>query len=179
MTAAPPRQEFERKFLVLPKLLPNPLPPGERFVQGYLGLEPLQIRIRVIDGRRAFLQFKGADCFESDSLPLPLDQAEYLFQHYLVPGTTLIEKDWHRFPDGPDGRYFELHVFQGTNEGLFVAEIEMPSLDYILSPERLPAWLGPEVTDDPRFKNKKLTLRPFGSWPEKERQEIRQKMGLV
>jgi adenylate cyclase len=175
----PPRQEFERKFLVLPKLLPNPLPTGKRYVQGYLALEPFQVRIRLVNGSDARLEIKGPANFESDTLPLPLDQAEYLLKNGLADGSALVEKSRHVFPQEADGLCWELDVFTGTNDGLFMAEIEMPSLDYVLPPGYLPAWLGPEVTDDPRFKNKKLTLRPFGSWPESERREIRQKMGRV
>jgi CYTH domain-containing protein len=174
----PPRQEFERKFLVLPKLLPQPLPTGQRYVQGYLTLEPFQVRIRFVDGQDARLEIKGPNNFESDPLPLPQDQAEYLIQQGLAAGSALVEKNRHVFPKESDGLYWELDVFLDANDGLMTAEIEMPAMNYQLAPERLPKWLGPEVTDDPRFKNKRLATRPFGSWPENERQEIRQKIGL-
>jgi adenylate cyclase len=175
----PPRQEFERKFLVMPKLLPNPLPTGRRYVQGYLTLEPFQVRIRFVDGQDARLEIKGPNNFESDPLPLPQDQAEYLLRQGLAAGSALVEKNRHVFPQEVDGLYWELDVFLGANDGLIVAEIEMPAMDYVLLPDNLPAWLGPEVTDDSRFKNKRLATQSFGTWSENERLEIRQKMGLV
>jgi CYTH domain-containing protein len=41
----------------------------------------------------------------------------------------------------------------------------------------MPDWLGPEVTGDPRFKNKNLALRPFGGWPKAEQRKVLKIMG--
>lgn len=169
-TPKPPRQEFERKFLVKVRLLPEPQPPCKETCQGYLQLEPLQIRVRIVNDDRAVLEIKGPDNFESSSLELPLRQARYLLQRHLAEGSMTVEKCRHYYP-GPHGLQWEVDIFEGRNAGLVVAEIELPSPQYKL-PKRLPPWVGREVTDDPRFKNKNLARRPFKSWPKRERQAV-------
>ena len=42
------------------------------------------------------------------------------------------------------GRVWEVDVFSGANEGLVVAEVELPSED---AEDDLPSWIGDEVTD--------------------------------
>ena len=61
------------------------------------------------------------------------------------------------------GKYFEVDVFYGDNEGLVMAEIELASPDEAF--ER-PAWLGREVTGDRRFYNSHLLKNPYKLWRE-------------
>ena len=56
---------------------------------------------------------------------------------------------------------FEVDEFYGDNEGLTVAEVELP--DENAAFER-PAWLGEEVTGDPRYYNSMLMKNPFKNW---------------
>ncbi len=63
----------------------------------------------------------------------------------------------------PSGRFFEVDVFYGDNEGLVMAEIELASPDEAF--ER-PAWLGREVTGDRRFYNSHLLKNPYKLWRE-------------
>ena len=51
--------------------------------------------------------------------------------------------------------------FYGDNEGLTVAEIELP--DEQAQFER-PEWLGEEVTGDVRFYNSMLMKNPYKNW---------------
>lgn len=81
----------------------------------------------------------------------------------------LIEKFRHRVPVGH--HCFEVDEFQGANEGLVVAEIELASLNEEFP---RPEWLGDEVTEDTRFYNFRLSSQPFGDWPEEERQAVLQ-----
>jgi adenylate cyclase len=168
----PPRQEFERRFLVIVPFLPAVLPAPARIRQGYTLIEPYQVRFRFVDEKAAFLQLKAKDHFESDELPIPVDQAQHMLDGYRAPGSLDILKDRSAFPPRPDGRYWEYDAFLAENLGLHIAEIETPAEDYPLDPATFPAWVGPEITDDPRFKNKNLTLRPFLSWPEEDRLEV-------
>lgn len=46
---------------------------------------------------------------------------------------------------------WEIDCFHGDLSGLFVAELELPSLDD--RPTELPGWIGEEVTYDSRYKN--------------------------
>jgi len=52
-------------------------------------------------------------------------------------------------------------VFHGDNEGLLVAEVELKAEDDVLE---LPAWVGEEVTGDPRYFNSNLLAHPFSRW---------------
>ncbi len=56
---------------------------------------------------------------------------------------------------------FEVDVFYGSNQGLVMAEIELPSQD---TPFPHPSWLGEEVTGDHRYYNSQLLDKPFSSW---------------
>ena len=56
---------------------------------------------------------------------------------------------------------YEVDEFFGENEGLVIAEIELPSED-VFFPK--PEWLGEEVTGDARYYNSMLTKTPFTSW---------------
>lgn len=61
----------------------------------------------------------------------------------------------------PSGKYFEVDVFYGENEGLVMAEIELDSPD---EPFERPAWLGEEVTGDKRYYNSHLLRYPYRLW---------------
>ena len=52
-------------------------------------------------------------------------------------------------------------MFHGDNEGLIIAEIELPDEDAAF--ER-PEWLGQEVTGDNRYYNAMLSSNPYQSW---------------
>ena len=48
-----------------------------------------------------------------------------------------------------------------VNAGLIVAEVELTSEDQALD---MPAWIGEEVTGDPRYYNANLIKNPFTRW---------------
>jgi CYTH domain-containing protein len=56
---------------------------------------------------------------------------------------------------------WELDCFSGANEGLTLAEIEFETED---QPFERPAWLGKEVSADPRYHNARLARHPFSTW---------------
>jgi adenylate cyclase len=167
----PPRQEFERKFLPILRFLPETLPKPKRLVQGYLAFEPTSVRIRVTDGKKAVVECKGPDQFESDPLAMPVDQAFYALEHGAKAHGSLIEKQRHVLP-ARGGLKWELDRFEGANAQLVLLEIETPTAGYALDPAKFPPFVGLEVTDDKRFKNKNLARRPFLTWPDAERLEI-------
>jgi CYTH domain-containing protein len=51
-------------------------------------------------------------------------------------------------------------VFEGDNEGLVIAEIE---LEHEQQSFTRPPWLGREVTHEPRYSNSRLAQRPYPS----------------
>ena len=71
----------------------------------------------------------------------------------------LIEKKRYKIPFG--GFTFEVDEFFGENEGLIVAEVELESEDQVFDK---PAWLGEEVSGDPRYFNSNLIKHPFTKW---------------
>ena len=148
--------EIERKFLVR-----GELPDGDdtQIVQGYLSLDLERIvRVRIESGR-ATLTIKGKPTGISRpefEYPIPEQDAVELLK--LAVGQP-IEKTRRRIASG--GSTWEVDIFDGANQGLVVAEIELQSeSDEFERPE----WLGDEVTDDPRYANCKLIHAPFGKW---------------
>ena len=127
------------------------------------------LRVRIA-GARAFLTLKSARTgftrqeYEYE-IPLP-DAGEMLAS--LCSG-GLIEKTRYTVLDR--GREWVVDVFDGDNEGLVVAEVELDSEDEDV---RLPAWAGSEVTSDPRYLNVNLVARPYSCWSAGERGETGQ-----
>jgi adenylate cyclase len=52
-------------------------------------------------------------------------------------------------------------VFEGENKGLVIAELELDSRDTRFD---RPSWLGPEVSEDPRYFNISLVNNPYSDW---------------
>ena len=57
----------------------------------------------------------------------------------------------------PEDRVIELDLFEGSLEGLIIAEVEFPTVKASRS-FAPPAWFGREVTRDARYKNRNLAL---------------------
>lgn len=86
-----------------------------------------------------------------ETLPLEPDRFERLWP--LTAGRR-IEKRRHEIA-GDGGVVIELDVYLGDLAGLRVAEVEFAS-EADAGAWTAPAWLGPEITDDPRYKNQRL-----------------------
>ena len=71
----------------------------------------------------------------------------------------LIEKKRYRIEVA--GLCWEVDEFFGVNAGLVLAEVELEHPDQEIP---LPAWIGEEVTDDPRYYNASLVKQPFSTW---------------
>lgn len=180
MSQLTPGKEYERKFLVRPNQLPRPLLEAAEmhcFEQGYLALAPACVRIRREDGTRYILCIKRGDDdeFETD---MPADIGERLLREDAQKVASIVSKNRFVIPAGFDDLAWEVDYFSEGNEGLVVAEIEMPRKDYPLRRRSLPKWIGKEVTKDPRFKNKHLALKPFLSWPKSGQKKILKLMGV-
>jgi CYTH domain-containing protein len=65
-----------------------------------------------------------------------------------------IEKRRYEIPSEA-GWTIELDVYAGALGGLVVAEVEFPS-EQEAAAFAPPEWIGREVTDDPRYKNRRL-----------------------
>ncbi|MBY6242593.1 CYTH domain-containing protein [Methylosinus sp. Sm6] len=151
--------EIERKFLVNRDLW-RPRDDGTAFRQGYLSrAEDRVVRVRVAGGA-AFLTVKGRTSGVARNefeYPIPVEDAEQMLDRLCE--RPLVEKT--RYEESVGGRLWTVDVFQGENDGLILAEIELATESE--SFER-PAWLGREVSGDPRYFNSELSKNPFGYW---------------
>ncbi len=152
--------EIERKFLVRAEQLPQP-GASQRMLQGYIEPGRLTMRVRIC-GDQAFLTLKspgrGIERLEFE-YPIPAEDARQLLDGFALPGR--VEKTRHHYTH--DGLLWEVDVFEGDNDGLVLAEVELESADQHIN---LPHWVGREVSGDPRFFNAYLAHTPYRSWPD-------------
>lgn len=152
--------EIERKFLIdINKLtLPNS---GDLMYQAYLTEDPARtVRIRIA-GEKAFLTIKGPSRGISRAefeYSIPVIDAKEIIKLSIFPPVI---KTRYKIPH--QNLYWEVDVFHDKNEGLILAEIELPSENQHLI---LPDWIKTEVSNDPRYFNSYLARHPFSDWPE-------------
>jgi adenylate cyclase len=181
MSKLTPGREYERKFLVRVGLFTDAIRRAARQLrirQGYLALAPAQVRIRHVHGEGYVLEIKGSDDLEIECGSLADPYGRELLDVYAPRVASIIEKIRHEIPAGFDALSWEVDVFGGANAPLVVAEIELPTKRYALEMHDWPDWIGEEVTDDPRFKNKNLAVKPFTRWPKSEQKKTLKRMGL-
>lgn len=152
--------EIERKFLVATDGWREGVSRSEPMYQGYLASTPTcAVRVR-LEGDRARINIKSAGLdierreYEYD---IPVDDAREILE--TLCGKRVVRKTRHYHPAG--AHTFEIDVFEGANEGLVVAEVELSRRDEDF--ER-PAWLGEEVSGDARYLNNNLATKPFRDW---------------
>lgn len=149
--------EIERKFLVngpFKQLVRSSV----RISQGYLCCdEERTVRVRLW-GDEGRLTIKGRSTdngltrFEWE-IPIDKNDALELLQ-LCLPGRidkTRYLVDWGNLT-------FEVDEFYGDNEGLLIAEVELPSAD---TPVDLPPFIGREVTGDEHYYNSYLARHPY------------------
>ncbi len=147
-------QEIEHRFLLaaMPDLGGSK---PESIVQGYLLKEESKVvRIRRI-GLDAFITIKGpkidgaGDEFE---YPIPVKDAEQMLIMCGEENTlSKLRYQWM----APDKKIWEVDKFTGRHEGLYIAELEVDSIN---APYFEPDWLKGSfnITTDKRFFNAKL-----------------------
>ena len=149
--------EIERKFLVVGDAWRAA--PAVPYAQGYLNRDKQRtVRVRVVRDE-AWLTIKGASVGATRAefeYPIPVADAEQLLA--LCDGPVI--RKTRRVVEHAGARW-EVDEFEGDNAGLVVAEIELPSED---APFERPAWLGAEVTHDPRYFNSSLATAPYSTW---------------
>jgi adenylate cyclase len=148
--------EIERKFLVTDDAWRAEVRSSRRLRQGYLALDgKTNVRVRT-DAVRAWITVKGAG--------EGISRAEFEYEIPVADADGLLSLCRHRVIDKtrylvPAGRHtWEIDEFAGANAGLIVAEIELrEESDAFVRP----AWLGEEVTADPRYLNASLAVHPW------------------
>lgn len=147
--------EIERKFLVCDNTWRGQ-GSATRIRQGYLGRNAERtVRLRIRDDR-AWLTIKGPPTglvrpeFEYE---IPVADAEQMLDLCEAPVITKVR---HCIEFA--GRVWEVDEFEGALAGLVLAECELESADQKID---LPAWVGEEVSGDPRYYNSRLRRWPF------------------
>lgn len=155
-------QEIERKFLVRDDSYKRLSYNHTHIAQGYISSgNGRTVRIRIRDDR-AFLTIKGPSLdgglsrYEFE-MEIPLADAHDLMR-ICQPG--IVQKvRW--LVRAADGHVFEVDEFEGDNEGLVMAEVELGSAD---EHYEKPDFIGKEVTGDRRYYNAHLRSNPYKLW---------------
>lgn len=153
--------EIERKFLIDKNLWESfSKPKGDNYRQGYIYSDTLKtIRVRATN-KTGFLTIKGQTIgisrpeFEYE---IPLEEAHQLLDQF---AETELSKT--RYKVNYEGYIWEIDHFHGKNDGLLVAEIELPSENTVFTK---PAFILNEVSLDKRYSNSYLSKIPFTEWP--------------
>ncbi len=152
-------KEIERKFLVRDDSW-RALAKGTRYRQGYLNsAKERTVRVRAA-GEKAYLTIKGISVGASRAeyeYEIPLEDCQAMLED--LAEKPLIEKTRYKIPFG--GLTWEVDEFLGENAGLIIAEVELATEGQAIEK---PAWVGDEVTSDPRYFNANLIKHPFARW---------------
>lgn len=152
-------QEIERKFLVINDSYKTQGVP-HRIRQGYICNEPnCVVRVRCKDGE-AFVTIKSANVgfarYEYE-YAIPREDAEQMLNRLCQK--PIISKTRYCVPYG--GFMWEIDCFDNDNEGLVIAEIELPNEHTTFE---MPDFIGREVTGDARYYNSNLIAHPYKLW---------------
>lgn len=146
-------KEIERKFLVTDSSFKARALTQTDLAQGYLSTDiDATVRVRIA-GERAWLTVKSRNhgvCRSEWEYEVPVDDARCMLAECC--GNRTIEKTRY-IVDAGNGLRWEIDEFHGRHEGLVLAEIELPDAD---TPFERPAFIGSEVSGDPRYYNSVL-----------------------
>jgi adenylate cyclase len=143
--------EIERKFLVDERPAEVRAQPATRIRQGYLSIEPAEVRVRSRDDQSHELTVKSVGGLERTEVSLALSPEQ--FEQLWPLALRGVEKDRSLYDVG--GWTAEVDVYAGKLAGLVVVEVEFRS-NADASSFTPPSWFGTEVTDDLRFRNSAL-----------------------
>jgi len=150
--------EIERKFIVESEEWRKLSNSTKHLRQGYVcvATPPMEAEVRIrCTSDCGFITLKGAgDLTRSEfEYEIPLADAELMLAEFC--SKKYLEKTRHivKFANV----VWEIDEYSGPHRGLVLAEVELRETSEDI---QLPPWLGKEVTDDPRFKNKYLAGNP-------------------
>lgn len=153
--------EIERKFLVTNTAFISNSHKKQFIKQGFLNSNKNRtVRIRVLD-HKGYITVKGisnksgTSRFEWEK-EISVEEAESLL---LLTEQEPIEK--FRYLIKNNDLVFEVDVFEGSNKGLIIAEIELNNENQKFNK---PEWLGAEVTGDIKYYNSSISNHPFSKW---------------
>ena len=145
--------EIEHKYLVNGDSYKWESAGKSEIMQGFLSRDPERtVRVRVRDDK-GFITVKGRGTgaahpeFEYE---VPLEDAMQLLT--LCEPPVIVKT---RYIVEHKGNRWEVDEFHDGLQGLVIAELEVPSEDYVFP---LPDFVGKEVTGDPRYCNSQLGI---------------------
>ena len=152
--------EIEHKFLMSGNDWREHVTRSVKYRQGYLSSqETSSIRVRISD-ECAWLNIKSATVGthrHEYEYEIPLLDANEIIN--MLCRKPIIEKTRHFVTN--DGNTWEIDEFDGDNQGLIIAEIELSEIGKTFSK---PQWIGEEVTHDLRYYNNNLAIHPYSEW---------------
>ena len=152
-------QEIERKFRVANDDWRAMAGSSSSLKQGYLSSSAeATVRVRLEDnlGTVTIKSKTNGITRNEFEYAIPAQEAKELL---MLCSGPLIEKIRYRIPQ--ENHTWEIDVFEGDNDGLIIAEIELTSdEDYFAKPQ----WLGEEVSGDSRYYNSNLATHPYVNW---------------
>jgi len=157
------RPEYERRFLL--KTLPADLDESQfvRIVDHYV--KGTRLRLRRLERPGAgIVEYKFAVKFADASLPdgcialtnLYLTAAEYDYLRPFVGADSIVKR---RYPYMHNGWLYDIDVFEGAQDGLILAEIELETADEFRGFPP-PEFAARDVTADPFFTGGNLAMAP-------------------
>lgn len=155
-------KEIEYKFLLKNDEWRNDLISSVFISQAYIKTAGARsvVRIRIVDSAQGLLTVKGNSNGASRDeyeYQIPLSEAREMMERLCDAGPVLKTRNYVKY----SGQLWAIDVFDGDNCGLVVAEIELNSEneDFVKPP-----WLGQNITDDCRYSNFALAVKPYKSW---------------
>jgi adenylate cyclase len=151
--------EIERKFLLKSDAWRSQAE-GKLYRQGYVFKSTgVTVRIRIV-GTQGYITLKGkVEHFARPEFEyeIPVDDAQTMLDLWCHP--RIVEKIRYRISFG--NLVWEVDEFQGFNQGLVLAELELDSADRVFE---LPDWVGQEVSGQERYYNSSLAVYPYSQW---------------
>ena len=150
--------EIERKFLI--KELPSDFEGTIHIKQYYLSNNKNMVqRLRIFNKETAIISFKEKTSKISKyefEYNIPLEDAYKMISIANVP---FIDKKRHIIHI--DSLKWEIDEFLGKNKGLIIAEVELNTENQLIN---IPSWIDKEVTNDKKYYNYNLVLKPYTLW---------------
>ena len=146
--------EVERKFLIEEMPVDFALGRGVEISQGYLATgDGAEVRLRR-KGARCFLTVKEGSGLARSEYEISLDPEQFECLWMATAGRR-VSKIRYEVPVGVV--IAELDQYSGELAGLMTVEVEFPSVAEasVFNP---PEWFGRELTEDPRYANRRLAV---------------------
>ena len=150
--------EIERKFLINKK--PENFDNKFHIKQFYIHVDDKFVqRLRLFNNEKAIMSLKqncaGLSRYEFE-YEIPLEDAKKIVS---IADSIFIEKI--RYIIYYESMKWEIDEFLGNNKGLLIAEVELEDENQKI---KLPDWIVKEVTNQNKYFNYNLALRPYISW---------------